>query len=187
VDPSDDGPITLSSSLRGLAAAYISPLLVLALAAAGFVLDGVRPMPLILLAIGTTLLLVSLFDYPIRSVLSSNGIARHTLLRRHNLRWDRIDAITRSPGPRLRWSNARSNAADSERRGAARPARFPIPGGLAAVCGRRKVLLVDQAESAAEYDRLRSAINTWQIPISLAATRPPVGTAPTDLYRRRKR
>ena len=50
--------------------------------------------------------------------------------------------------------------------------------------GRRRYLLVDQAESRIEYGEVRAVIAAGEAAISSLPPAPPEHTPPTDLYRR---
>lgn len=63
----------------------------------------------------------------------------------------------------------------------------PAPGGLVAVCGRRRYLLVDRSEGAEEFDAVVGGLAAWAPGIAIHALRPPPDWPPTWLYRRRAR
>ncbi|HLF42418.1 MAG TPA: hypothetical protein VJA46_02690 [Acidimicrobiia bacterium] len=60
-------------------------------------------------------------------------------------------------------------------------------GGLVAVVGRRRYLLVNQVEGPGEYDELAAAVKKWSAATLLRAARPPESASPSYLYRRRIR
>jgi hypothetical protein len=119
--------------------------------------------------------LIVVFDYPIASAFGPDGVQRRCLLRREWLVWDRIEALTRTsdstglqPGEGSRWRISRR------------------PGGLVAVVGRRRYLLVNQCESREECRRVRDGLLEWtEEPIWVAGL-PEDDQPPTWLYRRRR-
>jgi len=173
-------PITIFSSWRGLVSAVFSPLFLLVLG--GYTLQrvGVRLLPIVITVAGAILALVVLLDYPRRSQFSASGVERICLLRRQVITWDGIGAIQRTrperPTRKLRPSVDATG-------------RNPLPsmlGGLVAVVGRRKYLLVNQVEGPGEYDELASALKEWGVSTPLRAARPPESASPSYLYRRRR-
>lgn len=161
----DDDALSLHSAWFGIIANLGGALIVLAagvLAVAGV---GVKIVPSVVLAVGALLVIGVAFDYPVSSNFSVRGIERRPLLRRQLIPWDRIEGISRAR-PALRASM-----------------RGFAPGGLVAVVGRRRYLLVDRPESGSEHDRLVALIASWDLDLPLGS-RPSDELPPTWLYRR---
>ncbi len=166
---SPDDSITIHSSWRGIIGSFAGAVLVLVAGIFAVAAAGVRAWPILILVVGTVMMAGVLLDYPIASRFDVRGVERRPVLRRQLLRWDRIDRITRSR-PSLRASLRQLN-----------------PGGLVAVVGRRKYLLVDRIESPAEYDRLQDVVSAITEHERLDdVVRPSPDVAPTWLYRRRR-
>jgi hypothetical protein len=128
-----------------------------------------RVLPTVIAGVGVVLLLVALLDYPVASTFDVEGVQRRMVLRRQRLVWSRVAQLTRTRPALVRGP---------------RPLR---PGGLTAVVGRRRYLLVDQVESLAEYDALMSLLAPLDDELALAlVNRPPDATMPTWTYRRAK-
>lgn len=164
-----DDSITIHSSWRGIIGSYAGALLLLVGGIVAVTAAGWRVLPVAILAFGAAATLGMLFDYPIASRFDARGVERRPVLRRHVLAWDRIDRITRSR-PSVRASLRQLN-----------------PGGLVAVVGRRKYLLVDRIESPSEFDRLEDVVKAVTAHERLDdVVRPGSGVAPTWLYRRRR-
>ena len=129
-----DRSATLHSSWRGIVGSFLGAFLllflgVLAVSAAGWsLLSGGLLVVGVVMSVGTS------WDYPLRSTFGPDGIERRCLLRRQHLGWDRVRQLSRS----------RSGLFSGGLR----------LGGLSAIVGRRRYLLVDQAESGAEHDDL---------------------------------
>jgi len=126
---------------------------------------GTAVIPMSILAIGVVLLIGVILDYPISARFGPNGIQRRPLARRQLLTWNRVDGISRAR-PSLRLST-----------------RGLAPGGLVAVVGRRRYLLVDRPESGAEFDRLVALLSQWDVDLQLGP-RPSDEIVPTWMYRR---
>jgi hypothetical protein len=136
--------------------------------------SGINIGSVILIVIAVIVGLIVVFDYPIASAFGPNGVERRCLLRRERLGWDRIEALTRTsdstglqPGEGSRWKVSRR------------------PGGLVAVIGRRRYLLVNQCESREECRRLRDGLLEWTEEPLWVAGLPEDDQPPTWLYRRR--
>jgi hypothetical protein len=155
--------VRLYSSWRGLFFAFVTPAMVLAVAALAMVGVGLHALPIILLVAGVGLLVVSLFDFPIHTTFDSDGIRRRTPLRMHTIRWENVTAINRARGGRM-----------SKR-----------VGPLAAAVGGRRYLLVDRAEGIDEYEALRVLCASDDVATPISATAPDAEVAPTWLYHRR--
>jgi hypothetical protein len=150
--------------MRGIAFSFVSPLLLLGFAALGFSRGGWHVFPILIAIVGFGLLAVALFDFPIWASFDEHGVTRRTVLRKHRLSWERIDALERAAGGAVRRKHT---------------------GPLTAVIGRRRYLLVDQAESQPEYDAIVSVVHKAGS-IKLKAAAPPPETPPTWMYRKSK-
>lgn len=169
---SEPRSLTLYSSWRGLLGGIITPALLIGFAAVSMVVAGrIAIVAMVVLALGLLFLAVTLADMPRHCRLDADGIHRRCLIRSQHLPWERVKALTRAPGPLLSLSRSRPGR---------RPGRSP--GGLTALVGRRRYLLVDVAESTDEYDEIVHSLQTWQPDIPLLAARPFDNTPPTWLY-----
>jgi hypothetical protein len=176
--PPDPEVVVVHASVRGLLAAFATPLILLALGTIGWSSIGARPVPIAFFAAGAVLGAVVLFDYPNRVVFDRRGVHRQCVLRRHSLPWDRVAAIERP----------RPSSVATLRNMRERPDEPITSGGLIARgTGRRRWLLTDRLESRPEYDRLRDLLSTIGQPVRLRAARPHEGVPPTDLYRPARR
>jgi hypothetical protein len=167
-----DGAVVLHSSWRGIIGGVLGAAVLVALGAVPMVLGRGGLGAPVLVVVGAVLLAVMLWDYPVASVFGPDGIERRALLRRHLLVWRGIDELARArPGMRaaLNW---RSGGLSS--------------GGLVAVSGRRRYLLVDQAESRVEYGAVRAVMADGDAATLSMPPPPPPDTPPTSLYRRRR-
>jgi hypothetical protein len=178
-------PVELHSSLLRLTAAYAGPSGLIVIAVAGMLANRrVHVVALIVLALGVGLGLVAALDYPRTTRFGPDGVARRSLLRVQRLPWSRIDALTRSADL---WIAARQDVPGPTARPVPSPTRRRRPpGGLVAMRGRRRYLLVDQVESRTEYDRLRHGVEEWAPEVRILAEPPPPDIAPTTTYRRRR-
>ena len=162
-------PITLHSSWRGLLSSLIGALLITAAGTTGVLLAGVRVLPTIFLVAGVGFLMVVMFDYPVASTFSEEGIRRRMPLRAQRFSWDEIAQFTRV------------------RPGITRGLRGLEHGGLAVLVGRRRYLLLDQPESPDEFDQLYRLAGERVADLGLTGRiRPSDRTNPTWLYRRAK-
>jgi hypothetical protein len=167
--PPTGASITLHSSWRGIVLNSLGALIVLAVGIWGLAGGGLNVISSIVFVAGVILVGVVLFDYPVAATFSADGVVRRMMLRRQNMDWSRIDQLSRTRPKML--SSFRKLA----------------HGGLIAVVGRRRYLLVDHCESRDEYNEVErlvgeraDEIGLWEVP------RPAKGTNPTWLYRRSK-
>lgn len=168
-------PLVLHSSIRGIISGLAAPIILLFAAAAGWWRQPrVGPGMAIVLGLAGVLLLSFLLDHPRRSVFEPAGVTRVCWWRRHHLEWPEVDRLTRGRGSAL--ANPRKKEVPSVR----------ATGPLVAVVGRRRYLLIDQCESRAEYEFIRTSLETWGVKTSLTAVPPPIDAPPTDLYRRKR-
>lgn len=159
--------ITLHSSWRGIVAAFAGSSLLLLAGATGVAVTGWRVFPTSLLALGVVFVAGVAADYPIASTFTADGVERRALLRRHRIAWERVDQLSRA------------------RPGLLGNVRRMVLGGLVAVIGRRRYLLVDQVESGPEHDRLEAVLGEWGRQLELdRLTRPSDDVTPTWVYRR---
>ena len=163
--------ITLHSAWRFLVGSAVGAGLVAAAGTYGVVVAGFNAITTVIALVGWTFVGVVLFDLPIASTLSADGVRRHLLLRRQFLAWRPGDALTRSR-PSLMRSESRLQQ-----------------GGLVLRRGRRRYLLVDRAESENEHAALIELIDLPGSPGELVDLSglpgPPQSAPPTWLYRRR--
>lgn len=167
------------TSLRGLLAAAVTPVALIALGAAALASSGFRAFPGLLLAGGLVLAAVVLADFPRRSEFDLTGITRVCWLRRQHIPWDRVVAIERSrPSTTSHARNLADRRSASER---------VVSGGLVARgAKRRRWLLTDRVESREEHRQLAALLERIARPVAMRAPAPHGGAPPTDLYRRRR-
>ena len=163
-----DPSVTLHSSWRRIVAAAVGASVVLLAGILVVAGAGWRVIPTATLVFGVALVAIVLFDYPVASTFDEDGVTRRMVLRRQRLRWDRIDSLSRT-----------------------RPAlvsgfRKLAQGGLVAVAGRRRYLLVDRCESLEEYEAVQRAMGERAMGLMATTPEPPAGMVPTWWYRRRK-
>jgi hypothetical protein len=193
--------LVLHSSLTGIAAAVVSPAVLLGFGAVMLAARGPRPVPLVLLVLGIGSAVAALASFPRSSRLDRDGITLTRLGRRRHLPWTAVRAISRGPGTQAARSRAlrdptlgSGSAATGHDRVTGRVGdpvgaeALPVSGGLVAVGrGRRRWLLADQVESQAQFDTLLALARDLDPPVPVRAERPHPEAPPTDLYRRRRR
>ena len=130
---------------------------------------GAFPLAIGFTVAGAAVLLGLAIDYPIASTFDQAGVTRRALARRQRLDWGRVRQLSRTRSRGLRKSGG------------------GLPGGLVAVVGRRRYLLVDQPEGGVEYDDLERLLGDQgsRLEIDLVM-RPNNDAASTWLYRRRR-
>ncbi len=179
-EQSADPRVVLHSTLLGTVTALLSPILLVALGAIAMNAVGVRPIPLLFVAVGVTTGAISLTTFPRRTIISSDGLTRVCWGRRQHLDWRDVRVVTRAP------KNRRHAKQDLRARTRGEPVESTAIGAsglLAKGHGRRTWILTDQAESQLEYDAVAAILDL--VPnTSLRARRPPADSTPTDLYRR---
>jgi hypothetical protein len=164
--------VVLHSSWRGIIGGVLGAMVLCALGGVPLLFGRGGIGAPVVAVVGAVLLAVMLWDYPVASHFGSDGIQRRAFLRHHVLCWGEIDELARTrPGMRAAM-NWRSGGLSS--------------GGLVAVVGRRRYLLVDQAESRAEYRAVREVMAASEAALLSLPPAPPEDTPPTDLYRRRR-
>lgn len=161
-------PLVLHSSWRGRLLAALTPALLLSFGAIGALAVGFRVIPVVALVIGFVLLMVVVFDYPLRTVFGPESIDRKCLGRTERLAWSQVGLVGRP--------------AYSARLG--RLGRTTT--GLVAAVGRRRYLLTDRMESKAEHQALLRLIAAWAEGTPVEASQPPDDWPPTWLYKRRQ-
>jgi len=159
--------VTLHSSWRGIVLNALGALVVLAAGGYSVSTGGVNGISVVVLTLGLGFVGVVLFDYPVACTFTVGGVTRRMMLRQQRISWDRIDQLSRTR-PKL-LSSFRKLA----------------HGGLVAVVGKRRYLLVDHCESRDEFNEIErlvggqaDEIGLWEVP------RPAKGTDPTWVYRR---
>lgn len=168
--PDSRPSVTLHSSWRGILLGSFGAAVLAAAGTYGVVAAGFRLIPTTLFVIGWVFVMTMVFDYPIASEFTAEGVERKMMLRRHHLDWSSVDQLTRT-----------------------RPTFIKIDrrlehGALAAKRGRRRYLLVDRLEGADEFDRVVSIVEDGGGAVHLGLSmlpRPGEKVPPTWLYRRR--
>jgi len=176
VSDEDVEPLTLYSSWRGLVVGVVAPILLIGFSVGAMISAGrIAVLAVILATVGALLGTIVLFDLPRRSVITNTGITRRCPLRAQLLPWDRITSITRTPG---------TTFTGYKEPGAGRLSRGM--GGLSAVAGKRRYLLLDHIEGPDEYAELVRCLKAWAPGVSLRASPPPDQAPPTWLYHERR-
>jgi hypothetical protein len=168
-------PVTLHSSWRSVAGGYVGPAVLLAVVAFASIRGGIGPVAVAVGGVGMVILVVLLLDFPVATRFDAEGVERRMPLRRHRLGWGDVRLLTRTSGRLL--SPARFSSSPDQRLNR---------GGLVAVVGRRRYLLVDQVESRDEFVRLQRLLEQVAPELVDDTLSPPADVAPTFLYRRRR-
>lgn len=167
-------PVVIYPSIRGLLAAALAPALLVGVVLLGLSRGpGFSPVMIVLSALAVILGAAALFDLPRSTEFGPEGVTRVCTLRRHRIAWDDILVLRRARGSTL--ANLRSRT----------PHETGV-GPLYARVGRRNYLLCNQSESQQEYDRIVAAMATWAPELVMGAARPPEKVPPSDLYRRKR-
>lgn len=169
--PDDRSAVTLHSSWRGIVLGSLGAVALAAAGTYGVIAVGFEFIPTTLLVIGWIFLLTMVFDFPIASRFTSEGVERRMMLRRHHLRWEDVEQLTRTRPTMIKVDRRLEH------------------GSLAAKKGRRRYLLVDRLESADEFDAVVEIVEAkGAAGDHLGASmlpRPGAKVPPTWLYRRR--
>lgn len=162
--------VTLHSSWSGIALAYAGSAVMVVVTAAAFVADGFGWVSGVLGALTLALFAVVVFDMPVASEFTPDGVTRRSLGYHQRISWDDVNRMRRM------------------RVGVLRTRKDARGGGLIAVVGRRNYVLVDTMESAQEYDALRRVLGEDRVDLLGLddQLRPPDGRNPTWIYRRDK-
>ena len=163
--------ITLHSTWRFLIGSAVGAAAMAAAGTYGVFAAGFNAITTVIAVTGWCFVAVVVFDLPIASTFTADGVRRHMLLRRQFLTWEPGDALTRS-----RPSVVRNEARLQQ-------------GGLVLRRGRRRYLLVDRAESQDEHAAVVALMAVPDSPGELVDVSglpgPPSSSPPTWLYRRR--
>lgn len=151
------------------------PVVLVALALFAMSRRGVSVVAVVIAVIAVGLLAVLLFDYPVATRFDREGVQRRMPLRRHLIRWADIRQFSRTRGRVFSPARFSSN-----------PEMRANRGGLVAVVGRRRYLLVDQPEARDEFDRLTRLLDEVAPDLVDEDLLPPPDAVPTFLYRRRR-
>lgn len=167
--PAPRDGITLHSSWRGIIGSLLTGVIVSGVGVAGAVRAGWTLVPSAVGIAGALLLAVALFDYPVACRISADGVQRRMMLRRQHFEWGEIEQLSRER-PRL-----------------VRGLRRLQVGGLVAVVGKRRYLLVDQPESSDEHDAMDEVLGERAEVVGFDVIgRPEAGVLPTWTYRRHR-
>lgn len=172
VGPDDpaEASVTVHSSWRGIVGGFFGAGVIALGGTIGVAAVGFRPFPVIVCAIGWALVAVMAFDFPVASTFSASGVRRRMVARRQWFAWREGDQLSRT-APKIVWGERRLEH-----------------GGLTLVRGRRRYLLVDRPESAAEFDAVVLVLEAdGAAGAGLGASylpRPSESLPPSWLYRR---
>lgn len=162
--------VTLHSSWRHLISTASGASVLVLLGGTALAAAGPGAVPVIVLLVGAGAMGVVLFDVPVAATFDVDGVERRMVLRRHRIRWCDNDQLTRTRPTLLRAERSLQH------------------GGLVLRRGRRRYLLVDRSESAAEFDALVALLDGPGGPpggLGVAMLpRPGERIPPTWLYRR---
>jgi hypothetical protein len=160
--------VTLHSSWKGIILGAFGAVIMFVFGLGLTLSSGGAGVPVALLFLGVLFLGSVIFDYPVASRFTVEGVERRAPLRRHKISWDRVDQLTR----------ARPGIAGI---------RKLAPGGLVVKVGRRRYLLVDQCESISEFDALGALLDERREALGLdELVFPQTETDPTWTYRRKR-
>lgn len=169
--------LVLHSTWRSLVTGFISPAILVGIGVVSWlVTDRFAVGALVLIGLGSAVMAVAVFDMPRNTVVDADGITRRCLLRHQHLDWDRVSAIVRAPG--TLFGGPRNEQARKISRSL---------GGLTAMVGRRRYLLVDQVESTDEYATLCAVIADHASAVAVRASAPPTDAPPTWTYHQRSK
>lgn len=166
--PDRSEQVTLHSSWRGLISSVGGAVAVLGLGVLAVARGGWSPVSAVVVIVGLALAAVATLDYPVASTFDADGVTRRMMLRRQRMPWSSIDRLTRT------------------RPGTVQSLRKLAHGGLVAVRGRRRYLLVDQCESLDEFRRVESVAVRDGDGRADVVPHPPDTMPPTWLHRRAK-
>ncbi len=187
----DAAPVTLYSSWRSLILGILSPSLLIGIALGAMIMAGRWSFVAAAIgAIGLVLGLIVLLDMPRSCVFSSNGISRLCLLRTHHLPWSTVTRVVRARGRMLSGigsSLAGMRHARHAGEGSEDHARNRSLGGLTAVVGKRRYLLVDNVEGAEEYAQLSRSLREWAPAVAFTPDQPNRDSPPTWMYHKSNR
>lgn len=158
--------VTLHTSWRGIVTSAAGAFIVLVAGVLVVAAVGFRVLPTLVLVAGVIATLIVLFDYPIAVTFDADGLTRRTLLRHQRMQWSGVDQLSRS------------------RPGIVAGVRKLAHGGLVAVVGRRRYMLVDRCESPDEFAELERILDPIDAGILERVPRPHLAASPTWLYRR---
>lgn len=159
--------VTVHSSWRGIILGSLGAGIVGAAGTIAVSQVGFGPVPTVLFGVGWVLVLAMVLDYPIASTFTSGGVTRRMMLRRQHFRWADDHLLTRTRPTLIRVDRRLEH------------------GALALVKGRRRYLLVDRLESAAEFDGLVDIVEAdGDASGASMLPRPGDKVPPTWLYRR---
>ncbi|WP_395154438.1 hypothetical protein [Ilumatobacter sp.] len=167
-----DGPsgsVTLHSSWKSLVLSFLGALAVFGVGLASTINTEGAVIPIIILVLGVVFLTSVLFDSPVASTFTTDGVQRRPLLRRHFIAWDRVGQLTRT------------------RPSIAGALKGLTPGGMAVKVGRRRYLLVDQCEALREFQELVELLENRYVTLGIdEMVQPPEAIDPTWTYRRKR-
>jgi hypothetical protein len=170
-----DPALTLHSSWRMVIGGYVGPVALLAVVVFASVQRGFGPVAIVMGGVAVVLLAILLLDVPVATRFDPQGVERRMPLRHQRFAWTDIRQFTRASGrfvSTARWSSDREVRLNR--------------GGLVAVIGRRRYLLVDQPESRAEFGRLQELLERVAPELTDDSLMPPSDASPTYLYRRKQ-
>ncbi|MFZ8998922.1 MAG: hypothetical protein ACO225_15080 [Ilumatobacteraceae bacterium] len=171
-DATIERSVTLHSTWRHVVGSFLGAGVVASAGSGAVAAVGSRPVPVVLAVAGWVALLAVAVDVPIATRFSERWVERRMLLRRQRSEWRADDRLTRVRPSVLRFERTLQH------------------GGLVLRRGRRRYLLVDRSESAAEFDALVEVLESGPSPVvHLGASmlpRPSDRVPPTWLYRRRR-
>jgi hypothetical protein len=158
--------VTLHTSWRGIVTSAAGAFIMLSSGIVLVAAVGFRVLPTLVLIAGVAATLIVLFDSPIAVTFDADGLTRRMPLRRQRMQWSAIDQLSRS------------------RPGIVVGVRKLAHGGLVAVVGRRRYLLVDRCESPDEFAQLERILDPIDTRFLEQVPRPHPTAGPTWLYRR---
>ncbi len=187
--------VVLHTTWRGRITAIVAPSILLALGGYGLA-DTFRWLPFLLFILGAVLAVVAVADYPLFTIIGSDGIRRRCLLRTQHLSWEDVSTVAR-PAQNSRWRREHPTSGAGggsvsppvsgvESAHASELAVAGPKGGLVAEVKRRPHLLIDRVESQAEYDAVVAGMSEWVPHLPVRASRPDQSVPPTWLHKKRQ-
>lgn len=161
--------VTLHSSWTGVVSVAVGAGLLDLVSLAAFVTIGLSVGTSVFAAVAVACTLLVLLELPVAAVFGPAGVVRVSPVRRAFLPWGRVTKLTRL------------------RRGVLRTSKSAPVGGLVAMLGSRRVVLVDRMEGPEEFEELVQVLGPVgeDLLVDELAV-PPLEQTPTWMYRRKK-
>lgn len=161
--------VTMHSSWTGIVAVAVGAGLLDLLGLGALLTLGVSLGTVTLMLVALVCTVLVLLDLPVAAEFGADGVTRVSPARRSFLPWGRVTRLSRL------------------RRGVLRTSRSSPVGGLVAMLGSRRVVLVDRMEGKAEFEQLVTVLGPRGADLLVdELAEPPLEQTPTWMYRRSK-